>query len=256
MLENGQSYHLADSLNGRASYKMIENERVFILADTMISEGGKKLSKVKNPTDKVFAFLLEDGTIAWLNPKSALEVLPEKNQKRMVRIEGSVLFDVQKIKTGNSYKPFVVKTKLQTIEVLGTKFIVNASDSRTEDVILFEGKVKLTHNNFHSQVVLKPDQKASLMSNDANILVTKSTDTYKIEAWHKGLFHFENEKMDEVMAELAQWYKKDIIVDNAIKNIPITGMISRYQNIDEALEIIALTNNVNYKKQGEKIYVN
>lgn len=256
VLNNGESYLLVDTLAGRASYKMIGNERVFILADSVLSDGSRKLSKVENPTDKIFAFLLEDGTTAWLNPNSTLEILPEENQKRMVRIEGTVLFDVQKIKNKDNYKPFVVKTRLQTIEVLGTKFIVSATNQKTEDILLLEGKVRLIHNNFHSQIILKPDQKASLKSNEANILVTKSSDTYKVEAWHKGLFHFENEKMGDVMAEVAQWYKKDIIVDNAIKNIPITGMISRYKNIDEVLEIIELTNNVTYKKQGERIYVN
>lgn len=256
VLNNGQSYRLEDTLGGRASYKMVGNERVFILADSMLSEGSQKLSKVKNPTDKIFAFLLEDGTTAWLNPNSTLEILSEENQKRMVRIEGTVLFDVQKIKTRGTYKPFVVKTRLQTIEVLGTKFIVNASDRKTEDILLLEGKVRLTHNNFQSQVILKPDQKASLKDDESNILVTKSSETYKVEAWNKGLFHFENEKMSDVMGEIAQWYKKDIIVDDAIKNIPITGMISRYKTINEVLQIIELTNSVKYKKQGEKIYVN
>jgi ferric-dicitrate binding protein FerR (iron transport regulator) len=256
VLNNGQSYRLEDTLGGRASYKMVGNERVFILADSMLSEGSQKLSKVKNPTDKIFAFLLEDGTTAWLNPNSTLEILSEENQKRTVRIEGTVLFDVQKIKTKGSYMPFVVKTRLQTIEVLGTKFIVNASDGKTEDILLLEGKVRLTHNNFQSQVTLKPDQKASLKYDESNILVTKSSETYKVEAWNKGLFHFENEKMSDVMGEIAQWYKKDIIVDDAIKNIPITGMISRYKTINEVLQIIELTNSVKYKKQGEKIYVN
>ncbi len=255
VLENGENFRLEDSLKGKPSYRIIENERVFVLSDTMRFEGTKKLSKVENPTDKIFAFLLQDGTTAWLNPKSSLEILPDENGKRMVRIEGTVLFNVQKIKNNESYKPFVVKTPLQTVEVLGTKFLLNATNSENEDILLIEGKVRLTHNKFNTKIILKPDQKASLKRYESNILVTKSTQTYKVEAWHKGLFYFENEKMLDVMAEIAQWYGKEIIVDDKIKDIPITGMISRYKTVDEVLQIIELTNNVKYKNQTEKIYV-
>jgi transmembrane sensor len=255
VLENGDSFRLRDSLKGKSSYKIIENERVFQLSDTILSNGSKKLSKVENPTNKIFAFLLQDGTTAWLNPNSSLELLPDENGKRMVRIEGTVLFNVQKIKNNETYKPFVVKTPLQTVEVLGTKFLLNATNSENENILLIEGKVKLTHNRFNTQVILNPDQKASLKRNEPNILITKSTETYKVEAWYRGLFYFENEKMVDVMREISLWYNKEIVVDNKIKNIPITGMISRYKTVDEVLQIIELTNNVNYKNQDEKIYV-
>lgn len=255
VLNDGKSYQLQDSLFGELSYKIIGDEKVFVISDDLAAAENEKLRQIKNPTDKIFTFLLQDGTTAWLNPNSTLEILPEEDNKRMVRIEGTVLFDVQKIKEENSYKPFIVKTALQTIEVLGTRFVVNSINESNEDVLLLEGKVRLTHNNYHTVVILKPDQKASLKSNEPKILVTKSADSYKVEAWHKGLFHFENEKIADVMAEVAQWYGKNIIVDQAIKDIPITGMISRYKNIDEVLEIIELTNNVKYQKSGDRIYV-
>ncbi len=256
VLEDGQSYSMKDSVFERLSYKLIDGERVFVLPDDLpvTDDSRQKLSQIKNPTDKIFAFLLQDGTTAWLNPNSTLDILPETDGKRLVRIEGTVLFDVQKIKEEKGYKPFVVKTALQTIEVLGTKFIVNSMD-KLEDVLLLEGKVRLTHNKYKTAVVLKPNQKASLKEAEANILVTKSTDNYKIEAWHKGLFHFENERMADVMAEISQWYGQDVIVDATIKNIPITGMISRYKNIDEVLELIELTNNVKYHREERRIYV-
>ncbi len=256
VLEDGKSYTLKDSVFERLSYTLVDGEKVFIIPKhiSTTEDQVQKLNQIKNPTDKVFAFLLQDGTTAWLNPNSTLDILPDRDGKRMVRIEGTVLFDVQKMKGENGYKPFVVKTALQTIEVLGTKFIVN-SINNLEDILLLEGKVKLTHNKYKTAVILKPNQKASLKEIEPKILVTKSTDSYKIEAWHKGLFHFENEKMSDVMAEISQWYGKDVIVDSMIKDIPITGMISRYKTIDEVLELIELTNNVRYHSEERRIYV-
>jgi hypothetical protein len=254
VLKDGQSFDLRDSMFSKLAHKVEDKgEKVFVLPEDFASGG--RINQLKNPTDRIFAFQLHDGTKAWLNPNSTLEILPVTNGKRMVKIAGTVLFDVQKVKTVDSYMPFVVKTHLQTIEVLGTKFIVNSFSETTEDVLLLEGKVKLTHNNYQTAVILKPDQKASLRSNDARILVTKSTDGYKIEAWHKGLFYFENEKMVDVMGEMAQWYGEEIEVAKNIKDIPITGMISRYENIDQALKMIEMTNNVKYVRSGGKIYV-
>ena len=254
VLSDGESYDLRDSMFNKLAHKVEDKgEKVFVLPEDFANSS--TINQIKNPSNRIFAFQLHDGTKAWLNPHSTLEILPVVAGKRMVKIEGTVLFDVQKIKTADRYMPFVVKTALQTIEVLGTKFIVNSFDKVNEDVLLLEGKVKLTHNNFHTAVILKPDQKASLRSTDPKILITKSADGYKVEAWHKGLFYFENEKMDEVMAEMAQWYGEEIVVDKAVKNIPITGMISRYDNIDQALKMIEMTSNVKYTRSGGKIFV-
>lgn len=261
VLNDGKSYKLRGSQDSPAAelqgleYKIINDEKVFIVSENLMSAAGQKLDKIKNPTSKIFAFLLHDGTTAWLNPNSTLEILPVANNKRRVKVEGTVLFDVQKIRKDNGYMPFVVQTALQTIEVLGTRFVVNSTSNTNEDVLLIEGKVKLIHNTYHTEVILHPDQKASLKSTEPQILITKSSDSYKVEAWHKGLFAFENEKMSEVMAEVSQWYGKNIIVDQSIKDIPITGMISRYKDIDEVLEIIEMTNNVSYKKSGGNIYI-
>lgn len=256
VLNDGESYDFRDSMFNKLANKVEERgEKVFVLPENFATGSNTKINQIKNPTNRIFAFQLHDGTKAWLNPHSTLEILPVTDGKRMVKIEGTVLFDVQKVKTTDHYMPFVVKTALQTIEVLGTKFIVNSFDKVNEDVLLLEGKVKLTHNNFQTAVILAPNQKASLRSTDSRILVTKATDGYKVEAWHKGLFYFENERIDEVMAELAQWYGEEILVDKAIKNIPITGMISRYENIDKALQMIEMTNNVKWTRSGEKIYV-
>lgn len=255
VLGNGKSYDLRDSMFNQLAHKVEDRgEKVFVLPEDF-SSNSTTINQIKNPTNRIFAFQLHDGTKAWLNPNSTLEILPITDGKRMVKIDGTVLFDVQKVKTADIYMPFVVKTALQTIEVLGTKFIVNSFDKLNEDVLLLEGKVKLTHNNYQTAVILKPDQKASLRSTDPRILVTKSTDGYKVEAWHKGLFYFENERVDEVMAEMAQWYDEEIVVDKAIKDIPITGIISRYENIDQALKMIEMTNNVKYVRSGGKIFV-
>lgn len=256
VLNDGESYDFRDSMFNQLAHKVEDKgEKLFVLPKQFSNGDNTTINQIKNPTNRIFAFQLHDGTKAWLNPNSTLEILPVTDGKRMVKIDGTVLFDVQKVKTADSYMPFVVKTALQTIEVLGTKFIVNSFDSANEDVLLLEGKVRLTHNNYHTAVILKPAQKASLRSNDSRILVTKASDSYKVEAWHKGLFYFENEKIDEVMAEMAQWYGEEIVVDKAIRTIPITGMISRYENIDQALKIIEMTNNVKYVRSGGKIYV-
>ena len=144
---------------------------------------------------------------------------------------------------------------MQTIEVLGTKFNVNTSGNSEENVLLTEGSIRLTHNRYGTQVLIKPGQQAFLEKDKPKILLIQSENIEKANAWRKGLFYFDNEKLAEVALEFEQWYGIRIVIDSKIAGLPITGMISRYENISEVLAIIKMTNNINYIERKGTIYV-
>ena len=75
--------------------------------------------------------------------------------ERIVQLEGEAYFEVAKDKD----KPFIVKTKEQSIEALGTKFNVSAypTDSLLTTTLL-EGSVLLTTQNLLHPTVLKPNE--------------------------------------------------------------------------------------------------
>src|SRR5690606_19326478 len=102
---------------------------------------------MSTPTGGQYRLMLPDGTEVWLNAASSITYpVAFAGSERNVSITGEVYFEVKK----NAAKPFKVKVKEQVIEVLGTRFNVNAYDN--EDAIkttLAEGTVKVgSGNNF------------------------------------------------------------------------------------------------------------
>lgn len=80
--------------------------------------------------------------------------------RREVKLDGEGYFEVKH----DRKSPFVVHTQKCDIEVLGTKFNVEAySDSEEFSTSLMEGSVKVTDNSATSaSVLLKPSQEVHL----------------------------------------------------------------------------------------------
>ncbi|TJZ54779.1 DUF4974 domain-containing protein [Sphingobacterium olei] len=249
-------YALGEEPPEGTSYKIIDDQKVLVFAARAEENESKLLKVVKNPTKNVFTFLLEDGTQIWLNSGAEVEISSQFGvTKREIAAKGEVYFDVTKQQINGQAIPFTVHTSLQRIDVLGTQFSINSSNGDEESIHLVEGKVKLTHNLYKTSTLLKPDQKAVLNGSSSNILVVRAEDSNKVNAWRKNLFYFEDQTLASVMEELSQWYSVEIHVDKSIAQIPITGIITRYKNIQDALQIIEMTNNINTVKEGGKIYV-
>ncbi|PRD47445.1 FecR family protein [Sphingobacterium haloxyli] len=250
-----KSYPLDEDIQDSASYRIIDDQKVFLLS-SLAQEIDDAPRKITNPTKQVFTFLLDDGSQVWLNAHSSIEFMPSFNKtERIVHVSGEVSLDVAKREQDGKPMPFLVKTPLQTVEVLGTEFSVNTQEADEECVVLLEGKIKLKHNKYNTSVVLKPNQKAFLSPGNNRILVASADENNKVRAWRKGLFHFEGERVADVMKELAQWYEQPIQVSPAIRNLPITGMITRYEQLTDVLQIIEMTNNITFVEEKGVMYV-
>jgi len=248
-------FDLLDTLPKGAHYTTINAEKVLALSTIANGTNLGKL-RIENPSRNVFSVLLDDSTQVWLNYLATIELDPDFNRSnRSVHITGEVYFDVHKQYSAGKRVPFFVRSALQTIEVLGTKFNVNTSANSEENVSLTEGSIRLTHNQYGTQVLIKPGQQAFLEKDKPKILLIQSKNIEKANAWRKGLFCFDNEKLAEVVLEFEQWYGTPIVIDPKIAGLPITGIISRYDNISEVLAIIKMTNNINYVEKKGTIYV-
>jgi ferric-dicitrate binding protein FerR (iron transport regulator) len=144
--------------------------------------------------------------------------------ERRVEITGEVYFEVSK----DARKPFRVVGDKVEIEVLGTKFNVNAyQDETMVRTTLFEGKVKVSSivNGQLSEdkafaAVLKPGEQAILASHSplpdgtlvkAGLTIHDNVDVGDVMAWKNGLFHFENADMKTVMRQLSRWYDVEVV---------------------------------------------
>lgn len=235
-----------------------ETHSGLIVGDTLIYEDGTAISTSKTsfatlstPRGGQYAVTLPDGTKVWLNASSSLRYPTQfTGAERRVSVTGEAFFEV----THNTHQPFIVDTDLQTLQVLGTVFNINAyADERQTATTLVEGKIAIRKKaTGHNPVILRPGQQ-SLMDERAVKIVP--VDVQEEIAWKDGKFVFYNSAIQAVMRQLARWYDVEIVYVDDVSAISFTGSLSRSAPLTDILEDIALTESVNLKLEGRRIMV-
>lgn len=212
------------------------------------------MSTVSVPEGQRTNITLPDGTNVWLNARTTIQYPVSFNRReRFVILKGEAYFDVKR----NESKPFVVRTDAYNIEVLGTKFNVNAyPEAGRFETTLMHGSVKVTLKTDSLQtVILEPDHKLSLEK--GRLILTKVED-YNPYRWKEGLICFSDESFPNIMKDFEKYYGVKIVIEN--KNVlqtNFTGKFRQSDGIDYALRILQKNINFQYEKDNEKqiIYI-
>lgn len=213
----------------------------------------REFNTIETPKGGVWQVILPDGTNVWLNAMSSLKypLIFEQNKKRVVELRGEAYFEVAK----NETAPFIVQTKKQEVEVLGTHFNVNSYvDEANVKTTLLEGRVKVRSlQNPNSEVLLYPGEQSSLTSDKINI---NKVDAEKYIDWKEGYFFFNNEKQESILKKIARWYNVEIVyMDEAAKNVTYYGSLSRFNNVSKILQKFEQTGEVHFEINNNKISV-
>lgn len=196
---------------------------------------------------------LPDGTIVHLNSESKLTYTPDFNGKlREVTLEGEGFFEV----TPNKEKPFIVKTSVFDVEVLGTSFNVSVyNDENIVETALIEGKVKLTMNKCPSKpVYLTPSQKFVYSRNDRKGSISIMEEDSEL-AWKQGILAFNAVPLTEVFRRIERWYGVTIHYDrDTIVNDKFTGQFKMI-SIQEMMNILRMHYNLKFKIEDKDIYI-
>ena len=186
------------------------------------------------PAGADYQVTLADGTKVWLNCESTLRYPVEfGNEKREVYLDGEGYFEVNKA----TEWPFIVNAEQMRVKVTGTKF--NVKSYSTEPIAhttLVEGSVWAYTGQ--TQVQLNPSEQFRYDRGTGMTSVQK-VDTELYTGWIEGMFVFRNQRLEDVMSDLARWYNMTIFYSTAeTKEIRISTNLNRYKNIDDLLEII------------------
>ena len=188
---------------------------------------------------------LPDGTHISLGSKTTFHYDKDYGKdKRIVYLEGEAYFDVAKQKD----KPFIVKTKEQDIEALGTKFNVMAYplDSLVITTLL-EGSVQLKTMNFPERTIMRPNQQLIYNRN------TKQASLFHVNArpftsWTTGYYYFYEQSLKAILDRLSHVYGMQFTVNSEILNQrTFTGTFYRGQSIKDIMEIVNLSIPIKYK---------
>lgn len=194
--------------------------------------------------------VLADGTTVHLNAGSKL-IYPVRfiGKRRVVTLEGEAYFDVAK----DEEHPFVVRTHLGEVAVLGTIFNVNAyADASVCYTTLVEGKVQFSSIN-NEVVTLLPGEQAVASVNGAEKR-TVNLDEYI--GWVNGVYVFNNRSLGEIMQKFERWYDIKVYYEtSALQDITYSGSLKRYGTINSFLDALELTGDLTYKISGRKVLI-
>ena len=198
------------------------------------------------PRGGQFSLNLEDGTKVLLNSDSKIKYPIKfiKGKKREVELlYGEAFFDVSSSQNNNGSE-FIVSTKTQKINVIGTKFNIKAyNEDEIITTTLVEGKVRV--HNGENQILLSPNQQSKVYSKSTNIDVS-NVDVLLQISWINGLFSFNDTSLESIMQTLSRWYDLKFIFKSANqKKLLFSGVLERTKSIEDILFIIEKTSSLN-----------
>lgn len=196
--------------------------------------------------DQVINDTLPDGSFYALNKNSVL--IYEKTFKgnsRNVELSGEAFFKVKK----NADKPFIVQTEFTDVTVLGTSFNVKAYENKNIVVTVKTGKVQVNSKNIgQTQTVLLEKDEVGFFELETEILMKEELDTEILYEWQENSIVFDRAQLSKVISQLSEVYETDIRLSNEeLGDLTITVSF-KDQSIEEILEIIAATLNLELKQ--------
>ena len=201
------------------------------------------------PKGKMSQLHLPDGTKVWLNAQTQV-LFPNKfpQSRREIFVEGEIYIEV----APDATRPFVVKTKQNDIQVLGTRFDVRTTETGVTQVALVSGKVAVTNHTQKKEVLLLPDQLLEISDRDYTI---SEVDAQKLIAWKSGIYSYEAELLDKILEDLARYYGVQLAFRQR-GHTRYTGKLTVSQSFDNLLEGLKNIAPITYTKEGERYIIN
>ncbi|WP_316805969.1 FecR family protein [Pedobacter agri] len=266
-LSDGSKISLTDAANGIIAKQAginitkINGELVYKVAAV---SGGKKglYNTIETPRGGQYQINLPDGTKVWLNAESSLRYPATFDQsERLVELKGEAYFEVAKrLDKKGSRIPFKVKTELgagrnQEVEVLGTHFNINAyRNEPSNKTTLLEGSVRIKNLSSNADGLLKPGQQSIISASSIAVSII-AVDAEESIAWKDGFFSFNEENLETIMNKLSRWYNVEIDYRGNKINKTFGGRISRFNSVNEVLDMLQTTGSVHFKIEGRRILV-
>ncbi len=192
---------------------------------------------------------LEDGSVVTLNTATELKKENTFLNNRNVLLDGEAFFEV----SSDNNHPFTVYFGQYTLVVVGTKFNVrNRKDEHYSEITVQEGIVKVFDNITQDGILVTKGQQLIITEEGNSIL--KQVDAENFLSWKTGKLDFRKARLEDIALILSRTKETQITLDNNIKKCKFTGDLSGL-SIEEAVQVIALTNSLKAEKTDGKIHL-
>jgi len=238
VIEKGDGFVIRKQEDGLVSFEIVDqHDHVALINNT-----------VETPKGGIYQVVLPDGSKAWLNSASSISFPSNfSKEERKVSVKGEVYFEVQR----DVARPFRVDAPQQQIEVLGTKFNINAyADEPYVRTSLLEGSVSV--KGAEREHVLKSGFEMITSKNGKDRIA--KADIEAIMAWKEGVFQFDRVELGVLMRQLARWYDVEVVYKGAYPRDEFVGKIKRNEDIQKVLDVLTY-GNIDVSLQGRKLMV-
>ncbi|WP_316814362.1 FecR family protein [Pedobacter heparinus] len=250
-LANGKVIKLSESKTGLevGVTKLTYSDGSAVLPTDRADFSGLDEIAISTPQGGQYQVKLPDGTEVWLNSASSIRYVTQlvPSPIRSITLTGEAYFEVKKDKK----RPFVVRSKGQEVEVLGTHFNVNSyPDEIDTKTTLLEGLVKVSAKRV---VHLVPGQQSTLYTGQLKV---KEVNVENAVAWKNGLLMFNDESLEEVMRKISRWYGVGVrIKEESLARQGVYGTISKYSNLSKVLEMLELAGEMHFELKNNVVTV-
>ncbi len=205
--------------------------------DTNGNKNAVQTLVLQTPIGGNYQVVLPDGSEVWLNANTKLTYPSHfAAAERVVQLEGEAYFEIKKQNAGGKSIPFSVKSKGQTVHVLGTEFNVSAyNEEQHMTTTLINGAVNVTNLAANSVNTIAPGQQAILQGAQTNI---SKVDVSKSIAWKNGRFSFDGKSFEQIMREMARWYNLTIQYEGSVPTDKFIGDAFKTDKLSTVLRFL------------------
>ena len=203
------------------------------------------------PYGKSSVLTLHDDTKIWVNAGTIL-VYPVEFEKdrREIYVNGEIFLDV----APDAKRPFTVRTDDYRIQVVGTKFNVQAYSADGQSrIALAEGAVKIISGKANTVTPLTPNQ--VFEQDKSGRSSVKDADISRYTSWIHGMYMYESERLDVILKRLERYYGKEIEAEVSVSEITCSGELELKENVEDVLSFISMAASVRYAKVGDKYII-
>lgn len=237
--ENAEDIQIILSEDKTIKINEKETDIVYDSTEIKFAKNGisKKESAAYNqlivPKGKRSNLTLSDGTKIVVNAGTRVIYPVDFSQNKKAReiyVNGEVFLDV----THDKSKPFIVKTDIMDIQVLGTKFNVMAYEAdQDKHVVLASGAVKISKNGKSGEVILKPSEMYRYNGVQGQV---ERIDVSYYTSWVDGMYVFESQKLSDVALRLSRYYGVEITCNKDVQNLKCSGKMDLKDNLNDILK--------------------
>lgn len=197
-------------------------------------------------TDKPLNKTLPDGTKILLNRRSTLRYPAHfAANHRDVTLTGEAYFDV----VPDAKRPFRIRARQTTVQVLGTSFTVRAYEARVS-VAVRAGKVRFASPR--NAVLLTQNQQAAFVPS-ADTVRRLGPLAPNVFAYKTGQLVFDNQPLGEVVQTINEVYNADVRLGNAqLGNCRLTTRFD-HAPLEAVVAVTAETLGLRFRRVGGRV---